>query len=169
MRLHIGGTEPLNGWKLMNIKAADGVDYVGDIQDLSRFADESCEAIYVSHVLEHIKRGNLIPTLAGIRRLLTPDGHLLVSVPDLEVLCGLFLRPDLSIEQRLHVISMIYGGQADDYDYHYIGFNYDLLVHCLKLAGFSKVEKISSFGLFSDMSCFAPGGTPISLNVVVSK
>lgn len=169
MKLHIGGTQTLNGWKLMNIKSADGVDYVGDIQDLSQFANESCEAIYASHVLEHIKRGNLIPTLAGIRRLLTFDGLFLVSVPDLEVLCNLFLQPDLTIEQRLHVIGMIYGGQSDEYDYHFIGFNYDLLAHCLKLAGFSKTEKVTGFGLFSDMSCFAPGGTPISLNVVASK
>lgn len=169
MRLHIGGKEPLDGWKILNIKPAEGVDFVGDIQDLSQFYDESCEVIYASHVLEHIKRGNLIRTLVGIRRLLVPDGHLLVSVPNLEALCHLFLKPDLTIEQRLHVIAMIFGGQADEHDYHYIGFNYELLAHCLKLAGFSKTERVASFGLFSDMSSFAPGGTLISLNVVASK
>ena len=53
MKLHIGGKEVKEGWKILNIIKNDGVDFVGSISDLSQFADNSIEEIYASHVLEH--------------------------------------------------------------------------------------------------------------------
>ena len=53
MKLHIGGQEKHPEWKIFDIEKRDEVDYVGDASDLSQFEDESIEAIYASHVLEH--------------------------------------------------------------------------------------------------------------------
>jgi hypothetical protein len=64
---------------------------------------------------------------------------------------------------------IIFGGQVDDFDYHYFGWNEQLLTDCLTQAGFSKMEKVSSFGLFDDTSDCAPFGFPISLNMIATK
>ena len=37
MKLHIGGKEIKEGWKILNIQKNKGVDFVGDISDLSQF------------------------------------------------------------------------------------------------------------------------------------
>ena len=35
MKLHIGGKKVKDGWKILNIQKIEGVDFVGDISDLS--------------------------------------------------------------------------------------------------------------------------------------
>ena len=39
MKLHIGGQEIKEGWKILDIQKNDGVDYVGNISDLSQFPE----------------------------------------------------------------------------------------------------------------------------------
>ena len=64
---------------------------------------------------------------------------------------------------------MIFGGQKDEHDFHYFGWNYEILKDFLEEANFSKVEKVKSFGLFKDTSDYSPFGFPISLNVIGYK
>ena len=81
--LHIGGREPKDGWKILNIQAGPAVDYIGDICDLSQFADNSFDRIYASHVLEHVAQTKVLGALSGIIRVLKPGGEFMVSFPDL--------------------------------------------------------------------------------------
>ena len=63
--------------------------------DLSRgipLPDASCDAVYHSHVLEHIRRDEVPAFLAECRRILKPGGVLRVVVPDLEQICRLYLQ-----------------------------------------------------------------------------
>ena len=53
MKLHIGGEEVKADWKILNISNKPGVDYIGDISNLSQFTDNSFQEIYASHVVEH--------------------------------------------------------------------------------------------------------------------
>ena len=168
-RLHIGGEEVKPGWKILNIQSREGVDYVGDIQDLSRFPDASCDEIYASHVLEHVPLFRVLPTLQGFHRILKRTGRAMISVPDLELLCQLFTSSDLDKHARYHVMKMIYGAQVDPSDFHHIGFSLEFLTEFLSAAGFSRVEPVETFGLFNDGSDFAPYGGPISLNVIAYK
>ena len=46
MKLHIGGKEKKEGWKILNIQKSKNVDYIGDIRDLSQFNDTSDYAPY---------------------------------------------------------------------------------------------------------------------------
>ena len=166
IKLHIGGKEVKAGWKILNAQQGTGVDYIGDIRDLMQFDNASCELIYGSHVLEHVSQRDMVKTLQGIRRLLIPNGKLMISVPDLDTLSKLFVHPQLNLEQRFHVMRMMFGGQVDDYDFHYIGLNFEILYSYLKIAGFSSASRIDAFNLFDDTSNYKPYGVPISLNVI---
>ena len=170
MKLHIGGEQIKEGWKILNIQKKDGVDFVGDISDLSQFEDNSIEEIYASHVFEHVLQKNIKSTLIGIHRVIQDNGKFYVSVPDMNVLCKIFLEPKAPSKVKIHVLRMMFGGQIDDFDIHYFGWDFDLLKEFLLSAGFKKVEKVKSFSLFDDTSDFAPySGVPISLNVIAHK
>lgn len=167
--LHIGGREPKAGWKILNIQAAQGVDFVGDISDLSQFEDQTFDHIYASHVLEHVPQGKMLATLAGIFRVLRAGGQLMVSVPDLEILSHLIISPTASDDTKFHAMRMMFGGQVDAHDFHYFGWTPRFLQSFLTQVGFRECKRVESFGLFADTSEFKPYGFPISLNVMAIK
>lgn len=170
LRLHIGGTEAKPGWKILNVQPGPGVDFVGDCTDLGRFADGSVQEIYASHVLEHLSYQDRLPRALGeLYRVLRPGGAAMISVPDLEVLCRLFLDPRAKVRDRFEIMRMAFGGQMDAHDFHFVGLSYDLLYNFLFKAGFPRIEQVKSFGLFRDSSTIKYMGVPISLNVVAHK
>jgi predicted SAM-dependent methyltransferase len=169
MRLHIGGEQAKEGWKILNAASGPYVDFVGDICNLSQFEADSCDEIYASHVFEHVGQHDALPCLQGIHRVLKTGGRFMVSVPDLDILCRYFIDPRADLKVKIHVMRMMFGGQVNQYDYHYMGWNEVILQHFLQAAGFSAIMRVSTFGLFDDTSNYAPYGEPISLNVVATK
>lgn len=169
IRLHIGGEIAQDGWMNLNTVPGEFVDFVGDVSDLSGFAEESCQEIYASHVLEHVPQGQIIETLRGLHRILAPGGKLYLSVPDMEVLTWLFNRPDFDKHHRLWIMRLLFGSQTDPHDFHFIGLTFEFMVDYLSLAGFSSVEQVESFGLFEDTSNYEYAGVRISLNLVAEK
>ena len=169
MKLHIGGRQRKDGWTILNAVNADDVDIVADITDLSSLQRNSCDEIYASHVLEHVPQASVEQTLSGIARILKRDGKFYCSVPDLETLSRLMTHEKLGFADKFLVMRMIYGGQIDEYDYHYTGFTFEILCAFAKQAGFKKITRVDEFGLFDDTSSHAPFGIPISLNVVFEK
>lgn len=169
-RLHIGGTQAKPGWRILNVQPGSEVDYLGDCSDLIRFADNSVDEIYASHVLEHLGYQEKLPrTLREFYRVLKPGGNAKISVPDFEVLCRLFLDPHHTLNDRIEIMRMAFGGQLDEYDFHYVGLSYELLAGLLVNAGFSRWEKVGEFGLFEDASSIRFADTLISLNVIAYK
>ncbi len=166
MKLHIGGEQIKEGWSILNIVKKPGVDFVGDISNLSQFQDNTFAEIYASHVLEHVPQQKVLDTLKGIRRILQKDGKFYISVPDLDILCHTFLNPIAPPDVKFHVMRMMFGGQGDDYDFHFFGWNQVFLFDFLRQAGFSDANRVESFGLFNDTSDIKPYGFPISLNVI---
>ena len=169
MKLHIGGEEKKEGWKVLNIQQKDAVDFIGDITDLSQFEAGSIEEIYASHVVEHVAQKNVEKMFKGIHRVLKDNGKFYLSVPDMDILCRIFIDPKAPFKVKFHVMRMMFGGQIDDFDFHYFGWNYQFMNEFLLKAGFKKIEKVKSFSLFKDTSDFAPYGPPISLNVIAYK
>lgn len=169
-RLHIGGSVRKAGWKNLNIVPGEHVDYVCDMRDLSTFADGSFDMVYASHVLEHLGyQRDLKEALASISRILRKGGRFFVSVPDLEVLSRLFSHPQANRELRFTVMRMMFGGQLDAHDYHYVGLWDDYLAHLLFSAGFADVYRAPEFPFFDDTSRSKIGGVLISLNMVAVK
>jgi predicted SAM-dependent methyltransferase len=170
IRLHIGGREKRDGWVILDALPGPVVDHVGNCTDLSFLPDSSCAEVYASHVLEHLGYDIELPkTLAGIHRVLKPGGRLRVSVPDLEILCRLFLDPSLDGDGRFQVMRMMFGGRTTVYDVHYAGFNFEFLHAFLHETGFREIRRVSEFGLFNDASTLVFANRPISLNVEARK
>ena len=169
MKLHIGGKEIKEGWKILNVQKNEGVDLIGSITDLSQFEDESIDEIYASHVVEHVDQKNIKKTLKGINRVLKNNGKFYISVPDLDILCRIFIEKTAPQKVKFHAMRMMFGGQIDEFDYHYFGWNYEFLNSYLTEAGFTKNERVKTFNIFYDTSSFAPYGPLISLNVIAYK
>tara|TARA_B100000029_G_scaffold514078_1_gene615575 strand:- start:1254 stop:1763 length:510 start_codon:yes stop_codon:yes gene_type:complete len=169
MKLNIGGESKKEGWKILNIQKKPDIDFIGNINNLDQFDDESCDEIYASHIIEHVDQKTVLNTLKGINRILKKNGKFYISVPDMDSLCHFFISPLANKKIKFHVMRMIFGGQVDEYDYHYFGWNYEFLSDYLTQANFSEFKRVQSFGLFDDTSDFKPYGFPISLNVIATK
>jgi predicted SAM-dependent methyltransferase len=63
-----------------------------DVRSPFPFPDASFDAVYGSHVLEHLEPSAGARLLLECRRVLRPSGVIRVAVPDLEVIVRLYLR-----------------------------------------------------------------------------
>ena len=170
-RLHIGGKHIHPEWEIFDAREKEFVDHIGDAADLSRFSNGTFTMLYASHVLEHFPYlRQLVPTLKEWARVLTDDGQMLISVPDMDVLCRMFLdKKGLAPEERLHVMRILFGGQSNQYDFHYAGLNMEILTNYAQQAGLKVSRQVRRFGLFPDHSDYQFAGKFISLNVVLVK
>jgi predicted SAM-dependent methyltransferase len=170
IKLHIGGWEQREGWKILDAIPGPIVDYVGNCTDLTFLDGESCCEVYASHVLEHLGyNGELQSTLKGIYRILKPGGRLRASVPDLETLCKIYVHPNVTPQGRFHVMRMMFGGRTTPYDVHYSGLDTAILGSFLHEAGFREIERVEKFGVFQDTSELRFSDTLISLNMIARK
>jgi ubiquinone/menaquinone biosynthesis C-methylase UbiE len=68
----------------LQTRAAPGVrTFVTPSTDLSQVADDEVNVVFVSNFFEHITREDILRTLREIRRILQPDGRLLVLQPNI--------------------------------------------------------------------------------------
>ena len=170
-KLHIGGTIPSPGWEILNAVASPYVDHVCNANDLSSFGNCSVSTIYASHIVVHLDyKDELLATLKEWNRVLQYGGRLYVSVPDMDVLAQLFIAKDLlTIDERFHVMRMIFGGHIDEHDYHVVGLNQEFLEKYMLDAGFGQFEKVKEFRIFNDTSSMRFKGEMISLNLIATK
>lgn len=170
-KLHIGGQVKSEGWEVLNANPAPYVDHVCNANDLSQFTDNTFAEIYASHVVEHLDyMDELERTLKEWNRVLVPGGKAFISVPDLDILAQLILeKKQLNVNERFHVMRMIFGGHIDKYDYHVVGLNEEFLYHFLTISGYINIRRVQDFGLFNDTSSMLFRGVPISLNMIAEK
>jgi len=170
-KLHIGGEIYDANWEIFNIQPGPHVDHVGDAKDLSRFEDETFDELYASHVVEHFDYiGPLQEAFKEWYRILKPEGKLYISVPNMDVLCQLFRkRKELQLQARFRIMCMMFGGHTNQYDYHYVGLDLDILSNFLGQAKFQRVKLVEDLGVFKDTSLLRVAGVPISLNVIAFK
>jgi predicted SAM-dependent methyltransferase len=169
-RLHIGGTTRKKGWENFNVLSDSSVDHLGDAADLSRFEDSTFMEIYASHVLEHFEyQFQLEAVLVEWFRVLVPDGMLYISVPNLDFFADMWNDKNTTNNERFFIMQMIFGGHKDAFDYHFSGFNEDILSKYLKECGFVSIQRVSQFGIFKDTSSMKFKKMPVSLNITARK
>lgn len=79
------------------------------------------------------------------------------------------IAPFFSADAKFFVMGMIYGGQTNPYDYHKAGYTFEFLHAFLQQAGFDRIQRLPTFGLFRDTTETTVNGVPISLNVEAFK
>jgi len=152
-RLDIGGPGG-DGWQSWDIK--DG----RDARKLSGIADGTLDAIRASHVLEHLPRAEVMPTLREWWRALRVGAELRVAVPDFDLIVNAYQSPQAG---ELPVEAWLLGGQVDEDDQHRSLFNEQKLTQLLGLAGFEVLGRWDG-----DPSCLC-ACTPCSLNLRAVK
>lgn len=81
LRLNLGGGQrPMPGYYNLDLRAMPGVDIVADLNEpLAELPDDSVEAVYSRHVLEHIARFEEL--VAELHRVTCTDGRIEIIVP----------------------------------------------------------------------------------------
>lgn len=124
-------------------------DIVGSITDMgAEFSDRSFDAIWSSHVLEHLAAHHVPDALREFRRVLKTDGFAVISSPDLEAVAAAI--GEHGVDHVLYVspagpitaLDILYGHRASiergkDGMAHRTGFSCSSLGKLLVDAGFS--------------------------------
>lgn len=77
-------TSLFQNYKELSLDASDcNPDIIGDIRDLKEVPNNSVNAIYASHVVEHVHFHEVPQVLLSFMRVLTDDGFALIRVPDI--------------------------------------------------------------------------------------
>ena len=137
-KLHLGCADRiLDGFINIDMLPLEGVDLIENVETLESFQDSSIDLIYASHVLEHISRKRYKDVLKRWYDLLNSGGVLRLSVPDLKKWFEYYFE---SGDFRV-LLSALYGGQKDKYDYHCMGWDEKTLSEDLLEVGFKTVKK----------------------------
>jgi ubiquinone/menaquinone biosynthesis C-methylase UbiE len=70
-----------------DIDPACAPDIIGTIIDMSGVADASVDAIYSSHCIEHIYPHEVPHAISEFARVLSEDGFVVLTCPDLQTVC----------------------------------------------------------------------------------
>lgn len=126
-------------------------DIVASITDLSAIPDESFDAIYSSHNLEHLYAHEVPVALSQFFRVLKAGGFVLVLVPDLQAIAELIVLDKLddpayiSPAGPIAPVDMLYGfrpalADGNLFMGHRYGFTASTLGQLLSQSGFSAIE-----------------------------
>jgi len=134
----------------LDIDPAVEPDILGTMTDMSAVADKSVDAIFSSHNIEHLYPFEVPVALREFRRVLKPDGFVVLTCPDLQSVAEL-IATDKLLETAyvsplgpISAIDMVYGhrrAMADGnlYMAHRCGFTLRALIELLNEMGFAQV------------------------------
>jgi predicted SAM-dependent methyltransferase len=78
-------------WTNVDLAPADPSIRRCDVIQPLPFADATFDAVYHSHLLEHLPRAGALPFLRECRRVLKPGGIMRLAIPNLEAIARLYL------------------------------------------------------------------------------
>jgi len=134
----------------LDIDASVRPDVVGTMTDMSVVPDESVDAVFSSHNIEHLYPHEVPIALAEFRRVLRPEGAVVMTCPDLQTVCALvadnkLLEPAYqSGAGPISPLDILYGHRAameqgNLFMAHRTGFTRDTLAQEMRQAGFGTV------------------------------
>ena len=135
----------------LDIDPAVQPDIVGSITDLHMVPNACVDAIWSSHNLEHLHSFEVPSALDEFKRVLKPDGFLLVDVPDLRAVARHIANDQLaqpvyhSAAGPISPLDILFGHQAsiasgNHYMAHRTGFTASTLGEALVAASFAEVR-----------------------------
>ena len=175
MKLHIGpGNSYFPGWINVDVCSTVKADVYSSALAIP-YPESSFDLIYASHVLEHLNRHTILAALNHWRSLLKPNGVLRLAVPNFWAICDYYNKTnDLN-----SLMGLLYGGQDNVFNIHYITFDEKTLTHNLNAVGFSNIKKWewrdTDHSQFDDFSqAYLPhmdkeNGALMSLNLEATK
>ncbi|HEX3862520.1 MAG TPA: methyltransferase domain-containing protein [Stellaceae bacterium] len=142
----------LAGWRELRVDVdpASEPDLLADMTNLSAIADNSVDAVWSSHCLEHLHLHEVTKAIAEAFRILSEGGFLCLIVPDLQAIAQYI------VNDRLHEVvyespagpvrahDMIYGygpylAKGMSKMAHHSGFTPTLLLQKLQEAPFAEI------------------------------
>ncbi|HEX6958147.1 MAG TPA: methyltransferase domain-containing protein [Ferrovibrio sp.] len=137
------------GWRELRLDIDPDVrpDIIGSITDMSAVATDSVDAVWSSHNIEHLEAHDVPVALAEFRRVLRPDGFVLIATPDLQEICRHVAEGRLEDELYksaagpIAAIDVLFGlrsalARGRTYMAHRTGFTRETLKRKLSDAGF---------------------------------
>jgi SAM-dependent methyltransferase len=138
-------------WKEIRFDINSNVnpDIIGTLTDMSKVENQSVDAIFSSHNIEHLFPHEVPTALKEFYRVLKPSGFVVITCPDLISVCqviaeGKLLEPLYqSPAGPISPIDILYGhrgfiSQGNKYMAHKCGFTYSVLCNVFYDAGFIK-------------------------------
>lgn len=143
-----------HGWEETRFDIDPNVkpDVIGSILELSgAFKPQSFNAVWTSHVLEHLYAHEVYPTLRQFHQILKPDGFALIMSPDVESIAQFIVEHGIaaiayhSPAGPIRPLDMLYGHsraieEGRVHMAHRTGFTAERLGNLLLMAGFSTVS-----------------------------
>jgi hypothetical protein len=149
MRLILGaGTRQKDGWHHHDVQDLPGIDFVCDFWKIGDFVDDdTCSEIEMTHMLEHFPMKHAHRALKKVWGLLQPGGRLYIEVPNFQWHAEEILKDPLNRQ----MVEYAFGGQLNEWDFHYNGFTPDILAQDLANAGF----RVDNLQPNSSIECYA--------------
>jgi len=177
MKLNVGGQQTIGrfpgGWTCVDI--LPGADILHDIsEDPMPIDDGSVDAIYCSHVLEHIWPWRLLFVLQDFRRVMKRGAPIRIVVPDMDIALHRFMERKHEAEALDECMEWWFDPSLDNDGNlclnHVTGFNYKKLAKALFEAEFRDVQKLE-FQIRKEefCACDNPGHAKTSLYVEAVK
>ena len=151
-------------WKELrfDINESNEPDYVGTMTDMSAIETSSMDALYSSHNIEHVYAHEVPKALAEFKRVLRPDGFVIITCPDIQAICALVAEDKLTTQAYsspagpITPHDVLYGHGAsiaggDLFMAHRCGFTQEVLAKTLEVSGFVSLATAKRPGPFFDL------------------
>jgi SAM-dependent methyltransferase len=133
----------------LDIDPAVQPDVIGTITDMARVESGSVDAVFSSHNIEHLYAHEVPVALTEFRRVLKPDGFVVITCPDLQSVCALvaedkLLEPAYTAPAGpISPIDILYGHRpalaaGNTFMAHKCGFTQKVLAGTVQAAGFAR-------------------------------
>lgn len=137
-------------------------DIIGTMTDMSAVPSGSVDAIFSSHNIEHLYPHEVPLALAEFKRVLSSDGFVVVTRPDLKSVCALVAEDKLtepaytSPAGPIAPLDILYGhrppmARGNLYMAHRCGFTQRVLDGTLRAAGFVTVATMARGAPYFDL------------------
>jgi len=137
-------------------------DIVGSIVSMPNLKDQSVNAIFSSHNIEHLYPHEVPLAMAEFKRVLKPDGFVVMTCPDLQSVCAVIAEDKLteplytSPAGPIAPVDIVFGyrtaiAAGNTFMAHRCGFTQKVLAGQLRAAGFLSIASIRRHHPFYDI------------------